>query len=136
MCLYHSTVISYQARKGLLKQKNAIKLQAAVRGHLVRRHAVGTLRCIQAIVKMQTLVRKRRTCLLEDGSGTSENQREDIGKSTLNPMLLVTFNYCSHIQLSALIPNFPFDNDTLVLSYILSLLHSKLLHLCIDIIFI
>lgn len=36
-----------------------MKLQAAVRGHLVRRHAVGTLRCVQAIVKMQLLVRYR-----------------------------------------------------------------------------
>ena len=37
-----------------------MKLQAAVRGHLVRRHAIGTLRCVQAIVKMQVLVRARR----------------------------------------------------------------------------
>lgn len=36
-----------------------MKLQAAFRGHLVRRHAVGTLRCVQAIVKMQLLVRAR-----------------------------------------------------------------------------
>lgn len=42
-----------------MKHKKVIKLQAAVRGHLVRRHAVGTLRCVQAIVKMQALVRAR-----------------------------------------------------------------------------
>lgn len=36
-----------------------VKLQAAVRGHLVRNQAVGTLRCVQAIVKMQALVRAR-----------------------------------------------------------------------------
>lgn len=36
-------------------------LQAAVRGHLVRKHAVGSLRCVQAIIKMQILVRARRT---------------------------------------------------------------------------
>ena len=36
-----------------------VKLQAAVRGHLVRSHAIGTLRCVQAIVKMQLLVRAR-----------------------------------------------------------------------------
>ncbi|KDO84781.1 hypothetical protein CISIN_1g042390mg [Citrus sinensis] len=47
------------AQRELLKLKNVVKLQAAVRGHLVRRHAVGTLRCVQAIVKMQTLVRAR-----------------------------------------------------------------------------
>ncbi|MED6147169.1 hypothetical protein PIB30_041590 [Stylosanthes scabra] len=48
------------ARGALLKSKNVVKLQAAFRGHLVRRHAVGTLRCVQAIVKMQLLVRARR----------------------------------------------------------------------------
>lgn len=42
-----------------LKQKNIIKLQAALRGYLVRRDAVGTLQCFQAIVKMQALVRAR-----------------------------------------------------------------------------
>ncbi|XP_019152887.1 PREDICTED: protein IQ-DOMAIN 32-like isoform X2 [Ipomoea nil] len=49
----------FLAQNSLLKHKKVIKLQAAVRGHLVRRHAVGTLRCVQAIVKMQALVRAR-----------------------------------------------------------------------------
>nr|GLL18136.1 protein IQ-DOMAIN 32-like isoform X1 [Ipomoea trifida] len=49
----------FMAQNSLLKHKKVIKLQAAVRGHLVRRHAVGTLRCVQAIVKMQALVRAR-----------------------------------------------------------------------------
>ncbi|KAA3488921.1 protein IQ-DOMAIN 32-like isoform X2 [Gossypium australe] len=53
------------AHKELEKLKNLVKLQAAVRGHLVRRHALGTLRCIQAIVKMQVLVRAR---LSQEGS--------------------------------------------------------------------
>ncbi|KAL3639092.1 hypothetical protein CASFOL_016999 [Castilleja foliolosa] len=48
------------AQQELLKQKNVIKLQAAVRGHIVRRHAVGTLRCVQSIIKMQALVRARQ----------------------------------------------------------------------------
>lgn len=63
-------VISIQAairgimsQMALLKLKNVVKLQAAVRGHLVRRHAVGSLRCIQAIIKMQALVRARRARL-------------------------------------------------------------------------
>ncbi|RDX97251.1 Protein IQ-DOMAIN 32, partial [Mucuna pruriens] len=62
-----SAVIIIQAAiRGLLGQrelqqlKKIVKLQAAVRGHLVRRHAVGTLRCVQAIIKMQVLVRARR----------------------------------------------------------------------------
>ncbi|KAF1871265.1 hypothetical protein Lal_00020057 [Lupinus albus] len=48
------------AQRDLLQRKNVVKLQAAVRGHLVRKHAVGTLRCVQAIIKMQLLVRARR----------------------------------------------------------------------------
>jgi len=44
-------------------------LQAAVRGHLVRQHAIGTLRCVQAIVKMQALVRARCARLWEEQVG-------------------------------------------------------------------
>ncbi|EPS64439.1 hypothetical protein M569_10341, partial [Genlisea aurea] len=47
------------AQKMLLKSKNVIKLQAAVRGHLVRNHAVCTLRCIQSIIRIQKRVRAR-----------------------------------------------------------------------------
>lgn len=53
-------IAPFQAQRTLLKLKNVIKLQAAVRGHLVRNHAKATLRCVQAIVKMQALVRARR----------------------------------------------------------------------------
>nr|GMD97479.1 protein IQ-DOMAIN 32 [Ipomoea batatas] len=58
----------FLAKKVLMKHKHVIKLQAAVRGHLVRRHAVGTLRCAQAIVKMQGLVRARyaHRCIQRD----------------------------------------------------------------------
>ncbi|KAL6511834.1 hypothetical protein OROGR_021431 [Orobanche gracilis] len=68
------------AQKVLLKQKNIIKLQAAVRGHIVRRHAVGTLRCVQSIIKMQALVRARRAGRLDAGSGDSAKQKESHGK--------------------------------------------------------
>ncbi|XP_023744529.1 protein IQ-DOMAIN 32 [Lactuca sativa] len=55
-----SAVRRFLAQRELVRYKNVVKLQAAVRGHLVRNHAVGTLRCVQAIVKMQALVRARR----------------------------------------------------------------------------
>ncbi|XP_062101178.1 protein IQ-DOMAIN 32 [Humulus lupulus] len=57
----------FLAQRALLKHKNVVKLQAAVRGHLVRKHAVGTLRCVQAIVKMQALVRARHARLTVEG---------------------------------------------------------------------
>ncbi|XP_027331954.1 protein IQ-DOMAIN 32-like isoform X2 [Abrus precatorius] len=57
--IVQAAIRGFLAQRALLKSKNAVKLQAAVRGHLVRKHAVGTLRCVQAIVKMQLLVRAR-----------------------------------------------------------------------------
>ncbi|CAK9148255.1 unnamed protein product [Ilex paraguariensis] len=68
-----------QAQRALLKQKNIVKLQAAVRGHLVRRHAVGTLRCIQAIVKMQALVRARHARLSKERPSIEEKLNEKHG---------------------------------------------------------
>ncbi|KAJ6849601.1 protein IQ-DOMAIN 32 [Iris pallida] len=52
----------FLALKELQKLKKVIKLQAALRGHLVRRQAVGSLRCVQAIIKLQALVRARLAC--------------------------------------------------------------------------
>ncbi|KAK4778900.1 hypothetical protein SAY86_006428, partial [Trapa natans] len=82
--LIQSAVRGFLAQRKLLKlKKNVIKLQAAVRGHLVRRHAVGTLRCIQAIVKMQGLVRARkaRTYSPADNQVAYERSNEDVPKS-------------------------------------------------------
>uniref|UniRef100_A0A1J3GK34 Protein IQ-DOMAIN 32 n=1 Tax=Noccaea caerulescens TaxID=107243 RepID=A0A1J3GK34_NOCCA len=60
----------FLARRELLKRKKkVVKLQAAVRGHLVRNQAIGSLRCVQAIVKMQSLVRARHS--MKDGSRVS-----------------------------------------------------------------
>ena len=78
-----------QAQRALLKQKNIVKLQAAVRGHLVRRHAVGTLRCIQAIVKMQALVRARHARLSKEGPSIEEKLNEKHGKDNPSLELLV-----------------------------------------------
>ncbi|XP_022772672.1 protein IQ-DOMAIN 32-like [Durio zibethinus] len=63
--IIQTAIRGFLAQKELGKLKNLVKLQAAVRGHLVRRHAVGTLRCVQAIVKVQVLVRAR---LSQEGS--------------------------------------------------------------------
>ncbi|XP_057974558.1 protein IQ-DOMAIN 32 isoform X2 [Malania oleifera] len=70
--IIQTAIRGFLAHEMLLKHKNAVKLQAAVRGHLVRRHAVGTLRCVQAIVKMQALVRARRARLSLEESNKEE----------------------------------------------------------------
>ncbi|CAN4094694.1 unnamed protein product [Withania somnifera] len=47
----------YLAHRAFLRLKGVIRLQAAVRGRLVRRQAVATLYCIHGIVKLQAYVR-------------------------------------------------------------------------------
>ncbi|KAJ8540933.1 hypothetical protein K7X08_001749 [Anisodus acutangulus] len=76
-----TAVRAFLARKAQLKQKHITKLQAAVRGHLVRRHAVGTLRCVQAIVKMQALVRAHQADRFAEGSSIKKklNGKENPG---------------------------------------------------------
>ncbi|XP_039052806.1 protein IQ-DOMAIN 32-like isoform X2 [Hibiscus syriacus] len=85
--IVQTAVRGYLAHKELGKLKNLVKLQAAVRGHLVRKHAAGTLRCIQAIVKMQILVRAR---LSQDGlyaenklDGKLHNDNQNLGSSAI-----------------------------------------------------
>ncbi|KAG2257181.1 hypothetical protein Bca4012_094351 [Brassica carinata] len=67
--IIQAAIRGFLARRELLRRKKVVKLQAAVRGHLVRNQAMGSLRCIQAIVKMQTLVRARHSA--KDGSRVS-----------------------------------------------------------------
>ncbi|KAF8053098.1 hypothetical protein N665_1463s0003 [Sinapis alba] len=67
--IIQAAIRGFLARRELLRRKKVVKLQAAVRGHLVRNQAMGSLRCVQAIVKMQTLVRARHST--KDGSRVS-----------------------------------------------------------------
>ncbi|KAL8127109.1 protein IQ-DOMAIN 32-like [Apium graveolens] len=79
--IIQTAVRKFLAERELSKQKNIVKLQAAVRGHLVRRHAVGSLRCVQAIIKMQVLVRARRTRLPSVESTDEENLHAELEKN-------------------------------------------------------
>ena len=49
-----------KAREELQKLKGIVKLQAVIRGHLVRRQAVATYSCIWGIVKLQAVVRGKK----------------------------------------------------------------------------
>ncbi|KAL8514643.1 hypothetical protein ACS0TY_013650 [Phlomoides rotata] len=94
-----AAIRGFLAQHVLLKQKNIIKLQAVVRGHIVRRHAVGTLRCIQAIIKMQALVRARHARLLVQGSADPAKQRDRSGQRKKVAQSSGTYTYVSVEQL-------------------------------------
>ena len=60
-----------KARRALRALKGLVKLQALVRGHNVRKQAKLTLKCMQALVRVQDRVRDQRARLSHEGSRKS-----------------------------------------------------------------
>lgn len=78
-----------KARRAFWALKGIIRLQALVRGHLVRRQAVATLRCMRAIVEFQAIVRGRSVRLSDNGLVLQENTA---GKIKVIPSSFIVFH--------------------------------------------
>lgn len=86
--------VDRQALKGL------IRLQALVRGQLVRRQAAITLRTMEAIVRVQALFRGRRVRMSKDGRAVktriSRIQRLSSRVKGVPTLLLQDFKYLNY----------------------------------------
>ncbi|GLU08914.1 hypothetical protein SLE2022_257980 [Rubroshorea leprosula] len=65
---------AYLARRALNALKGIVKLQALIRGHLVRKQATETLRCMQALLTVQARARAQRIRMAEESKPTYQRQ--------------------------------------------------------------
>ncbi|XP_051223056.1 protein IQ-DOMAIN 19 [Lolium perenne] len=68
-----ATFRGYLARKALCALRGLVKLQALIRGQLVRKQAHATLRRMQALLMAQTRLRAQRMRMLEDDDAYAAN---------------------------------------------------------------
>ncbi|KAM7263527.1 hypothetical protein ACFE04_001210 [Oxalis oulophora] len=65
----------HEAKKALRALKGIVRLQAIIRGRLVRRQAMTTLKCLQSIVNIQTQVCAKRNQLTEEAWDFGDNKQ-------------------------------------------------------------
>ncbi|XP_060960432.1 protein IQ-DOMAIN 19 isoform X1 [Cannabis sativa] len=84
---------SYLARKALCALKGLVKLQALVRGHLVRKQAKATLRCMQALVTAQARARAQRIRMNDDTKSITNHRPSTAHRKSVQDNWLRTNPY-------------------------------------------
>ena len=85
--LFHA----WRARRAL---KGLVRLQALVRGHIVRKQAAITLRCMQALVRVQARVRARRVRMALENQIEQQNSSPEQTKEAQVREIEVRFTSC------------------------------------------
>ena len=93
-------MVLLQARKALSALKGLVKLQALVRGHLVRKQATATLKCMQALAMVQARARAQRIRMAELEANPVNQRQSTHRKSTQD-------NRFSHTYHVSYFINFP-----------------------------
>ncbi|KAH7440123.1 hypothetical protein KP509_04G092500 [Ceratopteris richardii] len=75
----------YLARKSLRSLRGLVRLQALLKGHTVRRQSSLTLRCMQALVRIQIRVELRRLQMFRDGRMLQKQSRRRRSHGVLAP---------------------------------------------------